>query len=108
MAGEIAEYQVVEFVNLKAATTSAAALMEYVKSPRGMRHLTGPRRAVIWGEGPAALLPLQSRLYLSPGAVEAAGEIKLTGTLKDRIPAAQLPATAILLFGEGVTRPSAG
>lgn len=105
MAGQIAEYHVAEFVNLKAATSGAAALMEYIASPRGMRHLTGPRRAVIWGEGPEALLPLQSRLYLSPGALEAAAEIKLVFTSHEKIPAAQLPASALLLHGEGVTRP---
>jgi hypothetical protein len=104
MAGDIAEYHVAEFVNLKAATTGAAALMEYVTSPRGIRHQTGPRRAVIWGEGPEALLPLQSRLYLSPGALEAAREIKLVFTLHDTIAAAQLPASTLLLHGEGVTR----
>ena len=105
MAGEIAQYHIAEFVNLKAATSGAAALMEYVASPRGMRHQTGPRRAVIWGEGPEALLPLQSRLYLSPGALEAAREIKLAFTLHDAIPAAQLPSSALLLHGEGMTRP---
>lgn len=104
MAGDIAQYHVAEFVNLKAATSGAAALMEYVTSPRGMRHQTGPRRAVIWGEGPEALLPLQSRLYLSPGALEAAREIKLVFTLLDPIPADQLPASTLLLHGEGVTR----
>jgi hypothetical protein len=51
-----------------------------------------------------ALLPLQSRLYLSPGALEAAREIKLVFTLHDAIPAAQLPATTLLLHGEGVAR----
>lgn len=107
MAGEISEYQVVEFVNLKAASAAAAALMEFVKSPRGMRHLTGPRRAVIWGEGPEALMQHQSRLYLSAGAMEAAGELKLTMTPRDKIAAAALPATTLLLFGEGIARPSA-
>ncbi|MEO8031624.1 MAG: hypothetical protein ABJC74_16260 [Gemmatimonadota bacterium] len=105
MAGEISEYQVVEFVNLKAATAAAAALLEYISSPRGMRHLTGPRRAVIWGEGPEALLPLQSRLYLSPGAMEAIRELKLSFNTGDTIAASALPATVLLLHGEGVARP---
>lgn len=105
MAGEIAEYQVAEFANVKAATAAAAKLMEYVVSPKGLRHQTGPRRAVIWGEGPEALLPLQSRLYLSAGAVEAAREINLVFTMQEKFPAAQLPASALLLHGEGVGRP---
>jgi len=105
MAGEIAEYQVVEFVNVKAATAAAAKLMEYITSPKGMRHQTGPRRAVIWGEGPEAPLPLQSRLYLSTGALEAAREISLTFNVQEKIAAAQLPASALLLHGEGVSRP---
>jgi hypothetical protein len=105
MAGEIADYQVAEFANVKAATAAAAKLMEYVASPKGMRHQTGPRRAVIWGEGPDALLPLQSRLYLSAGAVEAAREINLVFTTQDKISAGELPASALLLHGEGVSRP---
>ncbi len=105
MAGEIAEYQVTEFVNVKAATAAAGKLMEYIRSPAGMRHATGPRRAIIWGEGPDALLPLQTRLYLSNGALEAARELKLSFNLLDKIAAAALPATALLLFGEGVNRP---
>ncbi|HTO73851.1 MAG TPA: hypothetical protein VMJ30_08525 [Gemmatimonadales bacterium] len=105
MAGEIAEYHVTDFVNVKAATAAAAKLMEYIRSPAGMRHMTGPRRAIIWGEGPDAMLPLQSRLYLSSGALEAAKELKLSFTPQDKIAAAAIPTTALLLFGEGVSRP---
>ena len=103
MAGSIMRYHVAEFGSVKAATNGAAALIAHLTAPAGIRHLTGPRRAVIWGEGPDAPQPDQERLYLSEGALDAAREVKLVFTLGGTIAAGQLPATARLLHGEGVS-----
>jgi hypothetical protein len=102
MAAGITKYHVAEFGSVKAATNGAAALIAHLVSPAGIRHLTGPRRAVIWGEGADAPQPVQERLYLSDGGLEAAREIKLVFTVGGTITAEQLPPTARLLHGEGV------
>ncbi len=95
----ISQYHVVDVGTVSAASSAAASLMEYVASPRGLRHMTGGRRAIIWGEGPTAPLLTQGQLYLSDGALEAANELRLVLTVSRIVPADQIPATAKLLFG---------
>ncbi len=95
----ISKYHVVDVGTVAAASAAASSLMEYVASPRGLRHMTGQRRAIIWGEGPTAPLLTQGHLYLSDGALEAANELRLTLTVSSQFTAEQIPSTAKLLFG---------
>jgi hypothetical protein len=100
MPAEIARYHVVDFGTVKGAVDGAAALLAHIASPRGMRHMTGPRRAVVWGERSDESQFTQARLYLSDGALEAAREINLSFQLIEVLPAAQLPGSARLLHGQ--------
>lgn len=95
----ISKYHVADIGTVNAASAAAASLMEYVASPKGLRHMTGQRRAIIWGEGPTAPLLTQGFLYLSDGALEAANELRLVLTVSKEIAATAMPATAKLLFG---------
>ena len=103
MAGQIARYHVADFGTVKAATTAAAALIEYLSSPKGLRHRTGPRRAVVWGESLSAPPLDQACLYLSDGALEAARELDQVFTLRSTITAEELPGTRKLILGDGVS-----
>jgi hypothetical protein len=100
MPAPIKQYHVADFGSVKAASAGAAALLEYVTTGKGLRHMTGPRRAVMWGAGPTAPALSQGSLYLSDGALEAAGELRLAFTPGDTLPAEQLPAFCTLLLGD--------
>ena len=100
MPAPITRYHVADFGSVKAATTAAASLIEYVSTGRGLRHLTGPRRAVIWGAGPTAPVLNQGSLYLSDGALEAVNELRLAFTEGETLQAEQLPAFCTLLLGD--------
>jgi hypothetical protein len=95
----ITRYHIVDLGNVKAATAAAAALMEYIASPKGLRHMTGLRRAIVWGEGPSASALTMGYLYLSDGALEAVNELRINFTAAGEITADKLPETARLLFG---------
>lgn len=100
MPAEISRYHVVDFGTLKGAVDGASALIAHITSPRGLRHMTGPRRAVIWGERADESEFTQARLYLSDGALEAAREINLSFKLIETLPTAQLPGSTRLLHGQ--------
>lgn len=95
----ITRYHIVDLGTVKAASTAAAALMEHISSPKGLRHMTGQRRAVVWGEGPNASALSLGHLYLSEGALEAAHELRIMFTAAGETTADQIPETAKLLFG---------
>lgn len=96
----IAKYHVVDFGTVKGASEGASALITHINSPKGMRHNTGPKRAVVFGERADGAASVQALLYLSPGALEAAREVNLTFALKEELPAEKLPDSAILLHGQ--------
>lgn len=100
MPPQIDRYHIADFGSIRAATEAAAAMLEHVGSPRGLRHMTGPRRAVVWGESQAALPQDQSRLFLSDGALEAAQELRLVYTQGPTITSAELPGTRKLILGQ--------
>jgi hypothetical protein len=95
----ISRYHIIDLDTVNAASTAAASLMEYISSPKGLRHMTGQRRAVIWGEGPTASALTLGYLYLSDGALEAANELRLSFNRVDSTSADKIPETAKLLFG---------
>jgi hypothetical protein len=96
----IAKYHVVDFGTVKGAVDGAAALIAHINSPRGLRHLTGPRRAVIYGERSDESQFTQAKLYLSDGALEAAREVNLTFKQLETLAAEQLPGSALLIHGQ--------
>jgi hypothetical protein len=96
----IAKYHVLDFSTVKGSSEGASALIAYVSSPKGIRHMTGPRRAVVFGERADGAASEQAKLYLSDGALEAAREIHLGFTVLEVLEAARLPASAILLHGQ--------
>jgi hypothetical protein len=100
MPSEITKYHVVDFGTVKGAVDGAAALIAHIGSPRGMRHMTGPRRAVIFGERSDESEFTQARLYLSDGALEAAREINLTFKVIEILAAGDLPGSTRLLHGQ--------
>jgi hypothetical protein len=101
MAARIAQYHVVDYGTVESAIAATAGLIEYLNSVRGLRHTTGPRRAVVWGKGPEAPLMERSCLYLSDGAFDAAREAGGPAfTQSGTIAAEAMPATCILLFGD--------
>jgi hypothetical protein len=100
MPAEITKYHVVDFGTVRGAVDGAAALMAHIASPRGLRHMTGPRRAVIFGERGDESQFTQARLYLSDGALEAAHEINLTFKVIETLAAADLPGSTKLLHGQ--------
>lgn len=95
----ITRYHIIDLTTVSAATTGAASLMEYIASPKGLRHMTGQRRAVIYGEGPTASALTLGYLYLSDGALEAANEIRLSFNSVGTTTPDKIPETAKLLFG---------
>jgi hypothetical protein len=96
----ITRYHIIDLGTVNAASSAAAGLMEYVASPKGLRHMTGQRRAIIWGEGPTASPLTLGYLYLSDGALEAANELRLSFTQVSSTTADKIPETAKLLFGK--------
>lgn len=96
----IAKYHVLDFGTVKGASEGASALIAHVNSPKGMRHNTGPKRAVVFGERADGSAATQARLYLSAGALEAAREVNLTFAIIEELPAEKLPGSAILLHGQ--------
>lgn len=96
----IARYHVLDFGTLQASSKGASALIDFINSPKGIRHMTGPRRAVIYGERADGAVSEQAKLYLSDGALEAAREINLTFKVLGVLEAGQLPDSAILLQGQ--------
>jgi hypothetical protein len=101
MAARIARYHVADFGTVEAAINGTARIIEYLGSVRGLRHTTGPRRAVLWGRGPEASAIERATLYLSDGALEAAREAGgLAFTLTGTIDIDAMSATCIILFGD--------
>jgi hypothetical protein len=98
--GGIAKYHVLDFGTVKGASEGASAIIAHVNSPKGMRHNTGPKRAVVFGERADGSAAIQARLYLSPGALEAAREVNLTFAIIEELSAENLPGSAILLQGQ--------
>src|SRR5512147_102549 len=96
----ILKYHVVDFGTVKASSQGASALIAHINSPRGIRHMTGPRRAVVFGERADGAESEQAKLYLSDGALEAAREINLSFKILEVIEAARLPGSAILIHGQ--------
>ncbi len=94
----IANYYTVDFGTVKGASQGAEKLITYVTG-KGIRHNTGPKRAVIFGERADGSPSVQALLYLSPGALEAAREMKMLFSLGEEFPADKLPISAILLHG---------
>lgn len=97
-AAAIATYHVLDFGTVKGASQAAEKLITYVTG-KGVRHNTGPRRAVIYGERADGSPSDQAQLYISPGALEAAKELRMLFTLKEAFAADKLPQSAILLHG---------
>lgn len=95
----ITRYHIIDFGTVNAASAAAAALMEYVASPKGLRHMTGQRRAIVWGEGPNASPLAHGYLYLSEGALEAANELRISFNATGETTSDKIPETAKLLFG---------
>ena len=95
----IARYHVVDFGTVRGASQAAEKLITYVTG-KGARHNTGPKRAVIYGERADGSPEVQALLYLSPGALEAAREIRMLFALKEEFTADKLPDSAILLHGQ--------
>ena len=101
MPQPIEKYHVLDFGSIKGATRGAAALIEYSTSQRGLRHMTGPLRAVVWGETPSGSPLQQAWLYVSEGGLAAAKELKLAFEIVGSpIPAAEVPTSCTLLLGE--------
>lgn len=96
----ILKYHVVDFGTVKGSSQGASALIAHISSPKGIRHMTGPRRAVIFGERADGAASEQAKLYLSDGALEAAREINLTFKVLEVLEASRLPESAILLQGQ--------
>ncbi len=94
----IANYHTVDFGTVKGASQGAEKLITYVTG-KGVRHNTGPRRAVIFGERADGSASVQALLYLSPGALEAARELKMLFSRGADFTADKLPESAILLHG---------
>ena len=95
----IANYHTVDFGTVRGASQGAEKLISYVTG-KGIRHNTGPKRAVIFGERSDGAPSVQALLYLSPGALEAARELKMLITVKEEFTADKLPESAILLHGQ--------
>ncbi|HWA17240.1 MAG TPA: hypothetical protein VG817_12445 [Gemmatimonadales bacterium] len=95
----ITRFHAIDLGTVSAATSAAASLMEYIDSPKGLRHKTGLRRAVIYGEGPTAPALTMGYLYLSDGALEAITELRLSFNTVGTITPDQIPPTAKLIFG---------
>lgn len=95
----ITRFHIVDVGTVSAATLAASSLMEYIGSPKGLRHMTGQRRAVIYGEGPTASSLTLGHLYLSDGALEAANELRITFTAAGETTVENIPKTARLIFG---------
>lgn len=95
----ITRVHIVDFGKVEVASAAAAALMEHISSPKGLRHMTGLKRAVIWGEGPTASPLTLGYLYLSDGALEAAKELRLVFNSAGETTSEKVPETAKLLFG---------
>jgi hypothetical protein len=95
----IAKYHVLDFATVRGASLGAEKLIAYVTG-KGIRHNTGPRRAVIYGERADGAPEVQALLYVSAGALEAAREIRMLFTLKDELTYDKLPGSAILLHGQ--------
>lgn len=96
----ITRYNQVELGTAQAAAAAVSALIEYIGSPKGLRHMTGHRRAIIWGQSSDASALARNELYLSDGALDAANELRLTFRTVGEMAAAQLPETSKLLFGD--------
>jgi hypothetical protein len=95
----IGRYYILDFGTPKRALEAAGSLIDFLGSPAGLKYGTGPRRAVIWGEGLKAPPETQGRLYISDGAADAVRERKLDFPPGEAIPADQLPVTAQLVHG---------
>lgn len=95
----ITRFHIIDVGTVNAASLAASSLMEYIASPKGLRHMTGQKRAVIFGEGPEASKLSLGHLYLSDGALEAANELRLTYTAAGETTVDSIPKTAKLLFG---------
>lgn len=95
----ITRFHIIDLGSVGVATTTAAALMEYIDSPKGLRHKTGLKRAVIFGEGPTASSLTLGYLYLSDGALEALQELRVNFNAVGPTTVDKIPATAKLIFG---------
>lgn len=102
MPSPIEKYHVVTFRSLQAASDAIAQLQTHVNVAKGLRHNTGPRRAVVWGHGPESSASDQANIYLSPGALEAAGELPLVFSIGAVLEPAQLPPSCLLLLGDPI------
>lgn len=96
----IAKYHILDFGTLQASSAGASKLIDYINSPKGIRHATGPRRAVVYGERADGAPSEQAKLYLSDGGLEAAREVNLTFKVLGVLEAGALPSSAILLHGQ--------
>ena len=96
----IAKYHALDFGTVKGASEGASAIIAHINSPKGIRHMTGPRRAVVFGERADGAPSTQAKLYLSDGALEAAREVNLTFKVLEVLAADQLPESAVLLQGQ--------
>src|SRR5262245_61356962 len=96
----IARYHTLDFGTVKGASEGASALIAFINSPKGIRHMTGPRRAVVFGERADGAPSTQAKLYLSDGALEAAREANLSFKILEVLTAEQIPESAVLLSGQ--------
>ena len=96
----IARYHTLNFGTVKGASEGASALIAFITSAKGIRHMTGPRRAVVFGERADGSESTQAKLYVSDGALEAAREAKLTFEVLEVLAGDRLPESAVLLQGQ--------
>jgi len=101
MVEPVDTYFIVRFSGLSEQASFIGRLLEYVGSEEGLVYFEEPHRAVAWSPGPLGLgRPDTLCVYLSEGAVRAAGDAGLACDAAERIAAEDLPGGLTLLLGD--------
>jgi hypothetical protein len=97
MPKPIDEYNVIRFADALTAIDTAARIRHFVSAPDKLSYFTDPTRAVLWANMPT---DPEALLFISDGALKAAGEAGIAMDVQKRIPRSELPPMRTLLLGD--------